>query len=1391
MFKLLIIAVFALALSTVLCYGEEEGESCTNFGEEFEVKFECGCCETDPPAICCDDDSCEEDCKGECTETRICGEEGTSFDWKNADAESLAKFFEDSKSEGNEFNIGDCGSADNSANCIENLKTALKNVYNLPDGADINFGSGTDDKISIKDGVITSIRGDPAPNPPLTFDLNQFKSASIENLKISVLDNGGIELELTGADGIDIKGRKISGNGKIVMNSDNTVSIGSESEIDIIYGGKELTIATGSDANSKCSYHPADFIEGEDRDFIDCENSGLTLKEDPDDGSSVSLTFDEKTNVFFDEGDLPAGKKGIAIGIGDSNKIRVRGVNGVSITSANTNEKSFTLTANGMGDNDEFSISDSIYAGDSENPLDFDADFFNLGDSNVVLTSDSANIAVRNTEANGGQHLYFNSRTEGDSSFSYDLKNNIIKAKKMNIGLSTTYGDDEFPEGRSTEQQNNLLIRDDDEVSVYLNQDMPAGADKSISFYYCGSKGDFNCDDIEKRGFSINNVNAMISYLSYENEKKGRLGIITEDMNSGENVECFMNDDGEFDIDLDGSGDSTISILTGMQGVTYIGDPPDELDRHNMWACNPITGSCPFDEESELVLNVRWIDDKGESHEIIIYAQEKIEGSNFSTCICDLSVGCDGDCPCDLTCKFQGEPDWVWQLFGYSNYLNSRGFSGICKNDAECVNRYGSKGYHIYNNGVIVDPNDYFGASYYPKAAVYDHNGKLLDDELCGDKIFAFPHLFRRCLGIQTNDLICPKSCSSQGQCSEKCLNDCAYSNGNCYLYFDDLTKIITLESISGCDEIKIDITADKHCRYCNEYPRMDTTKKISISSGPVPDQINTLFSRFIINLNNLTINLSDYTIDEYSESAEYEIISNSYDFLDCRISKGNNPHDCSSGNGQYLPYQLVCNMSYNSSIHNDMFDNSCLVATDDNNKSAYVPCSIMNGQIEIKVTDEGGLNNRNDATLKHDFLGITISFINTSYLMTSITCPRECTGKVCGGDGCGGSCGTCDSGEMCLNGVCVINETICNNAQDGGLCAGLNVTYWQGYKESCCSEFGKCCFCDQEGDTLDCTMTYGDCEATGTKTCNANGYYGECSAVDPRIDTCVGKGCADDDNCGGKCVTCPEGQTCDDQTNQCKTACVPICAEKGKECGDDGCGNDVGCGTCSVEGEECIEDYNYRGIVTDGKCCKLNDHFDCEPGTVWGKSVVWYDGCGNSRGASGYPYPNDPNNYLYKSLSAAQGYGCMARGYTGAGPYAFNVIEEFSTCGDPVVAGVPGTLHNDLCYGSLNNEFYGRPGSYCKRGTCTTVCEKALANGCDKDGTITADHTWKYVDSSCPDCSCPRAGDEGYGKLCRTCLSSNNCATCESTYPNDWCQPIIGCCDSYSCIELNCVSMS
>lgn len=55
-----------------------------------------------------------------------------------------------------------------------------------------------------------------------------------------------------------------------------------------------------------------------------------------------------------------------------------------------------------------------------------------------------------------------------------------------------------------------------------------------------------------------------------------------------------------------------------------------------------------------------------------------------------------------------------------------------------------------------------------------------------------------------------------------------------------------------------------------------------------------------------------------------------------------------------------------------------------------------------------------------------------------------------------GGSGGGSSGGEAPVE--YTTDLTICTNAQNSGLCNGLDIAYGEGYKVACCSERGLCC---------------------------------------------------------------------------------------------------------------------------------------------------------------------------------------------------------------------------------------------------------------------------------------------------------------------------------------------
>ena len=83
--------------------------------------------------------------------------------------------------------------------------------------------------------------------------------------------------------------------------------------------------------------------------------------------------------------------------------------------------------------------------------------------------------------------------------------------------------------------------------------------------------------------------------------------------------------------------------------------------------------------------------------------------------------------------------------------------------------------------------------------------------------------------------------------------------------------------------------------------------------------------------------------------------------------------------------------------------------------------------------------------------------------------CTPDCEGKECGDDGCGGSCGSCDIGEFCDNGVCILNCTEDWNCSNWGVCINGSQSRTCNDLNNCGTEINKpdetqsCVVCDED----------------------------------------------------------------------------------------------------------------------------------------------------------------------------------------------------------------------------------------------------------------------------------------------------------------------------------------
>ncbi|MBM4354036.1 MAG: hypothetical protein FJ109_09625 [Deltaproteobacteria bacterium] len=123
--------------------------------------------------------------------------------------------------------------------------------------------------------------------------------------------------------------------------------------------------------------------------------------------------------------------------------------------------------------------------------------------------------------------------------------------------------------------------------------------------------------------------------------------------------------------------------------------------------------------------------------------------------------------------------------------------------------------------------------------------------------------------------------------------------------------------------------------------------------------------------------------------------------------------------------------------------------------------------------------------------------------------CTPACEGKQCGPDGCGGTCGVCDPGIPCQDGVCK-----CDAVKN---CEGKECG-----PDGCGGECGKC------GDGFECNL--------GTSMC-----------VEIVVPDCEGKECGSD-GAGGSCGTCP-CDNCEPNEVVCDTVTFQCTVEPDKDC--------------------------------------------------------------------------------------------------------------------------------------------------------------------------------------------------------------------------------------------------
>ncbi len=376
--------------------------------------------------------------------------------------------------------------------------------------------------------------------------------------------------------------------------------------------------------------------------------------------------------------------------------------------------------------------------------------------------------------------------------------------------------------------------------------------------------------------------------------------------------------------------------------------------------------------------------------------------------------------------------------------------------------------------------------------------------------------------------------------------------------------------------------------------------------------------------------------------------------------------------------------------------------------------------------------------------------------------------GQYCGNvwDGCRGelACGSCPSGQTCIDHVCVAGSL------DGGI-----VT-------TCTPPGGQ--YCGEIGDRAGGRLLCGDCPAGWL--CTGGLCTGDPTVCTPRTcETATGKYCGTvGDDCGHaiECGGCAAGQVCNN--HQCvPAACTPATCNPngGQYCGElgDGCGGALLCGECTTPGWTCQGNVCKGGPTCTRKTCGVGAGKYC--GTIG-------DSCGDSL-ACGDCIAGETcrNNQCIPSTCTPL--TCKPDG----GQYCGEVGDGCGgsiNCTEPCPAGW--VCANNLCVGGLAcNRVVscanGTPFNYC--GEVGDGCGGTLSCGNDCAAGQVCDTTTGLCkgDASCVPATCQNGtlfnycGDVGDG-CGGTLHCGNDCA------PGQVCDAASGLCiGDATCVPVTC----
>ncbi len=410
--------------------------------------------------------------------------------------------------------------------------------------------------------------------------------------------------------------------------------------------------------------------------------------------------------------------------------------------------------------------------------------------------------------------------------------------------------------------------------------------------------------------------------------------------------------------------------------------------------------------------------------------------------------------------------------------------------------------------------------------------------------------------------------------------------------------------------------------------------------------------------------------------------------------------------------------------------------------------------------------------------------------------CLPACEGKSCGDDGCGGSCGSCDAGLTCKDGLCkepplaALGEP-CNSAGD---CASKMCVAGPDGKvcsKGCTGDAG--CpggfVCEEvtvNGVPMMACLPTGECvpDCVG-KVCGGNGCEGSCGECDPGFSCTAGAckpeagaTCGGPEDCAsGICITFQSGTFC---SKPCSTdegcpagwVCGPwidtdtptVCAPKGTIVAHDLCrevseciescppGSPACASTCFYMGsKEAQALYSTLALCAGSECAEgCGGEEACLELCLVEKCFQAYAGC--------FPGTTSCVDALECTLACGSA-SCAQVCFDGAVPAAKKALLLLFDC----VTGLCGGDAGGDCFEAAVASACAEPFAGCTEG-CTPVCEDAECgtDGCGGScGDCAAGHLCKggqCVPDCTPDCDDRECGDDGCGGSCGKCTEPLVC---------------------------------